>query len=136
MNGRSSMDDSHRRGQPKKPNFFTRCCCAVLAVSGVVYVGSIVFLVFWPGVFIWCGWISIALGWSQLNKIWFWVFSFSWNFFALLFFGSALGGPELNNLHLVIQCGLAMLFSILAIRQSSRQMVQREKMEQTKAVRK
>lgn len=57
-----------------------RIIAAAFALSGAVY-SLIAWIIpfFWPGYFIWAGWIAIALGLRRLNKAWFWCFSGIWN---------------------------------------------------------
>ncbi len=64
-----------------------RAMAAILAISGSIYLVSVIWIIFIPGGLIWIGWVAIALGTKQLNKTWFWSFSAAWNFAWLLYFG-------------------------------------------------
>jgi hypothetical protein len=65
---------------------FTRVVSFALALSGSLYV----FLgwripTFWPGFLIYAGWISIAFGYTKVDRPWFWWISVSWHALWLAF---------------------------------------------------
>jgi hypothetical protein len=57
----------------------TRVFAFCLAVSGVWMLPTVGLIVFVPGLFIWLGWIAIAVGWRWLNHPLFWLCCLLWD---------------------------------------------------------
>ena len=56
-----------------------RFSCSALTVSGLIYVPTVIWLVTYPGFYIWIGWAYIAFGNNSTDKKWFWIVSLLWN---------------------------------------------------------
>ena len=105
--------------------WLTRVFALCLTVSGAWMLPAIAFPVFWPGVLVWIGWVTIALGFRKFNQPWFWLVATSWDGFWMFVlymdtdWGSYDKAPSYWHLrrHVALSVALSVVaFSILLIK--------------------
>ncbi len=87
----------------------------LLALTGVIFLPSLIWSIFIPGGIVWLCWLLIAVGVKRINNNWFWTSSVLWNVGWLAFFLPAFLDHPPGPVLVVVHCSLAVAFSLIAI---------------------
>ena len=100
---------------PTRPNKLIRALSGLIAANGIIYLVSVIWLVFIPGAVIWLGWVSIAMGRKLLDTPAFWAVSLVWNAGWLALFSQTFGEPLGASYYLIGQLVAAVAVSVYAL---------------------